>query len=132
MRMKISTIKKFLTVQKEGVRQVSREINHYSLQMIIAVGFKVNYDGAVQFRKWANIHYVHFEDYRKKVNEYIDTHKQHPSIKKLIYNVPITQEDYIELERIFTKELGTKEEYETIYRDTPFGKHHLTDLLSSI
>ncbi len=47
MRMKISTIKKFLTVQKEGVRQVSREINHYSLQMIIAVGFKVNYDGAV-------------------------------------------------------------------------------------
>ncbi|MCI9074604.1 MAG: DEAD/DEAH box helicase family protein [Dorea sp.] len=62
-----------------------------------------------------------FEDYRKKVNEYIDTHKQHPSIKKLIYNEPITQEDYKELERIFTKELGTKEEYEANYRDTPFG-----------
>lgn len=67
------------------------------------------------------IHYVDFEDYRKKVNEYIDTHKQHPSIKKLIYNEPITQEDYKELERIFTKELGTKEEYEANYRDTPFG-----------
>lgn len=49
-----STIKKFLTVQNEGMRQVGRETNHYSLQMIIAVGFKVNNDRAVQFRKWAN------------------------------------------------------------------------------
>lgn len=62
-----------------------------------------------------------FEDYRKKVNEYVETHKQHPSIKKLIHNEPITQDDYKELERIFTKELGTKEEYENNYSDTPFG-----------
>lgn len=62
-----------------------------------------------------------FEDYRKKVNEYVETHKQHPSIKKLIHNEPITQDDYEELARIFTKELGTKEEYENNYSDTPFG-----------
>ena len=43
-----STIKKYLTVQKEGARQVSREIAHYNLQMIIAVGFKVNNERAVQ------------------------------------------------------------------------------------
>ena len=49
-----STIKNFLIVQKEGNRQVSREIAHYNLQMIIAVGFKVNNERAVQFRKWAN------------------------------------------------------------------------------
>ena len=49
-----STIKKFLIVQKEGSRQVSREVAHYNLQMIIAVGFKVNNERAVQFRKWAN------------------------------------------------------------------------------
>ncbi|GBU25590.1 hypothetical protein R83H12_02240 [Fibrobacteria bacterium R8-3-H12] len=48
-----STIKKYLIVQIEGNRQVSREIDHYNLQMIIAVGFKVNNDRAVQFRKWA-------------------------------------------------------------------------------
>ena len=48
-----STIKKYLTVQMEGDRQVSRELDHYSLQMIIAVGFKVNNDRAVQFRKWS-------------------------------------------------------------------------------
>ncbi len=49
-----STIKKYLTVQIEGSRQVQRETNHYNLQMIIAVGFKVNNERAVQFRKWAN------------------------------------------------------------------------------
>ena len=48
-----ATIRKFRIVQQEGSRQVSREVNHYNLQMIIAVGFKVNNDRAVQFRKWA-------------------------------------------------------------------------------
>lgn len=46
-----STIKKFLIVQKEGSRQVSREVAHSYLQMIIAVSFKVNNERAVQFRK---------------------------------------------------------------------------------
>ena len=48
-----STIKKYLIVQDEGARKVSREVVHYNLQMIIAVGFKVNNERAVQFRKWA-------------------------------------------------------------------------------
>lgn len=47
------TIRNFRIVQTEGSRQVSREIMHYNLQMIIAVGFKVNNERAVQFRKWA-------------------------------------------------------------------------------
>ena len=49
----ISTIRNFRIVQTEGSRQVERDIKHYNLQMIIAVGFKVNNDRAVQFRKWA-------------------------------------------------------------------------------
>lgn len=49
-----STIKKYLIVQTEGNRQIAREVIHYNLQMIIAVGFKVNNERAVQFRKWAN------------------------------------------------------------------------------
>lgn len=48
-----ATVKKYLTVQTEGNRQISRKQDHYSLQMIIAVGFKVNNQRAVQFRKWA-------------------------------------------------------------------------------
>ncbi len=50
----LATIRKFRIVQTEGSRQVQRETNHYNLQMIIAVGFKVNNERAVQFRKWAN------------------------------------------------------------------------------
>jgi hypothetical protein len=49
-----ATIKNFLIVQREGERQVSRNVDHYNLHMIIAVGFKVNNECAVQFRKWAN------------------------------------------------------------------------------
>ena len=48
-----ATIKKFFIVQNEGERQVERGIDHYNLQLIIAVGFKVNNDRAVRFRKWA-------------------------------------------------------------------------------
>ena len=48
-----ATIRKFRIVQTEGVRQVNREVTHYNLQLIIAVGFKVNNQRAVQFRKWA-------------------------------------------------------------------------------
>ena len=49
-----STIRNFRIVQNEGSRQVTRDTKHYNLQMIIAVGFKVNNERAVQFRKWAN------------------------------------------------------------------------------
>lgn len=49
-----ATIRKFRIVQTEGSRQVARDTQHYNLQMIIAVGFKVNNERAVQFRKWAN------------------------------------------------------------------------------
>ena len=49
-----STIRNFRIVQTEGSRQVSRDTKHYNIQMIIAVGFKVNNERAVQFRKWAN------------------------------------------------------------------------------
>ena len=49
-----STIKNFLIVQDEENRKISRNVIHYNLQMIIAVGFKVDNERAIQFRKWAN------------------------------------------------------------------------------
>jgi len=48
-----TTIKKYLIVQSEGSREVKREVEHYNLQAIIAVGFKINNERAVRFRKWA-------------------------------------------------------------------------------
>lgn len=49
-----ATIKRYLIVQNEGERQVQRKVEHYNLQAIIAVGFKIENERAVQFRKWAN------------------------------------------------------------------------------
>ena len=49
-----STIKNFLIVQDEGNRKISRNVIHYNLQLIIAVGFKIDNERAIQFRKWAN------------------------------------------------------------------------------
>ncbi len=49
-----ATVKKYLIVQTEGGREVRREVEHYNLQAIISVGFKIENERAVQFRKWAN------------------------------------------------------------------------------
>ena len=48
-----ATIKKYLIVQNEGTRTVQRNVDHYHLQAIISVGFKIENDRAIQFRKWA-------------------------------------------------------------------------------
>lgn len=62
-----------------------------------------------------------FEDYRKKVNRYIDEHSNSLVIHKLTHNIRLTNDDYKELERIFTSELGSKNDYEREFGDTPFG-----------
>jgi hypothetical protein len=49
-----STIRKFRIVRLEGKREVTREISHYSLQAILAVGFRVRSKRGTQFRQWAN------------------------------------------------------------------------------
>lgn len=48
-----STIRKFRIVQKEGNREVEREVNHYNLDMILSVGYRVNSKRATEFRQWA-------------------------------------------------------------------------------
>ncbi|MDR2207347.1 MAG: virulence RhuM family protein [Flavobacteriaceae bacterium] len=48
-----ATHKKFLLVQNEGNRQVKREIDHYNLDMIISLGYRINSKVATKFRQWA-------------------------------------------------------------------------------
>ena len=62
-----------------------------------------------------------FEDYRLKVNRYIEDNKDKLSIHKLRNNLPLTSTDYKTLENIFTGELGTQEDYEREFGKTPFG-----------
>ena len=48
-----ATIKKFFIVQQEGSRQVKREIEHYNLDVIIAIGYRIQSGIATRFRRWA-------------------------------------------------------------------------------
>ncbi len=54
------THKKFLLVRQEGKRSVKRQISHYNLKMIIAVGYRVKSQVATRFRKWATFHLEEF------------------------------------------------------------------------
>ncbi|MCW8953444.1 MAG: virulence RhuM family protein [Sulfurimonas sp.] len=68
---KNSTVKYFLIVQKEGNREIQRNVEHYNLDMIISIGYRVNSITATKFRQWATSvlkNYIH--------NGYaINTHK---------------------------------------------------------
>lgn len=48
-----ATIRKFRIVRREGTREVAREIEHYNLDAILAVGYRVRSERGVQFRRWA-------------------------------------------------------------------------------
>lgn len=62
-----------------------------------------------------------FEDYRAKVNRYVNENGNALAIYKLTHNIPLSAADYSELEHVLTSELGSKEDYEREYGDTPFG-----------
>ena len=49
-----TTVAKFATVQKEGKREVTRNLDYYNLDMIISVGYRVNSKQGIIFRRWAN------------------------------------------------------------------------------
>jgi len=52
---RIATVRKIRTVQVEGDREVTRNLVHYNLDVILSVGYRVNSPQAIQFRKWANV-----------------------------------------------------------------------------
>ena len=62
-----------------------------------------------------------FEDYRAKVSRYVNEHGDTLAIYKLTHNIPLSSGDYQELSRVLTSELGSHEDYQREFGDTPFG-----------
>jgi type I restriction enzyme R subunit len=63
-----------------------------------------------------------YEDYKLKVERYIETNGDKTVIAKLHRNIPMTTYEFVELGNIFTHELGNETDYENAYGDIPFGR----------
>ena len=63
----------------------------------------------------------HYEDYKQKLNRYINEHSNDEVIRKLHYNEPLSGKDFSNLENIMIHELGSKEEYQRAFGDVPLG-----------
>ena len=70
-----ATIRKFRIVQNEGARQVERLVDHYHLNAILAVGFRVRSQRGTQFRQWAM---TRLEEYLRKGFTMDDERLKHP------------------------------------------------------
>ena len=74
-----SSVANFATVQMEGGREVKRNIEHYNLDMIISVGYRVKSKRCIQFRIWAN---KILKDYQKNPSKY----KERPNMPGYLRN----------------------------------------------
>ena len=61
------------------------------------------------------------DDYQMKVRRYLGEHESSLVVQKLHHNQPMSEYEFSELERVFTEELGSADDYERAYGDTPFG-----------
>lgn len=97
--LETSTISKMETVQKEGNREVKRELEFYNLDMIIAIGYRVNSKTATKFRKWAS-------SILKKylIDGYAINEKKLTQTKELLNNLKTT------IDFLATKEIGQEKE----------------------
>lgn len=110
-------------LQFEKTRQSLRGIMKYIQKDAPRIHY-TTFDDEIVFREEGreiDIGGTDYEEYRKKVNRYVEENRNNPAIKKLLHNEPINSADYNELERIFTEELGSKDDYRTSFQDTPFG-----------
>ena len=85
-----ATHKKFLLVRKEGNRDVQRNIEHYNLDMVIALGYRVQSQVATRFRRWATqrLHeYIRRATLTKRSSNYRKTTTCRPEEKDVMVGV---------------------------------------------
>lgn len=137
---KDSTVKKILTVQKEGNREVKRNIEHYNLDAIIAVGYRINSKKATEFRIWAtkvlkeymikgynlnverfknNGENPYFEDLLDKIRDIRSSEKVFWRKILDIYSTSIDYDPKSELSKTFFKTVQNKMHYATHGKTAP-------------
>lgn len=114
-----STVRKFRTVQKEGKRSVNRDIEHYNLDVIISVGYRVKSLRGTQFRQWATQRLKDYLVQGYAINEKRLAQKQqeveHLKTGIRILNRAIEQQandDDSQMLRVFARGLGLLDDYD--------------------
>ena len=100
-----ATIKKFFIVQKEGNCEVKREIDHYNLDVIIAIGYRVQSDVAVRFRRWATQR-LHEHTAAELIYERVDSEK--PFVGMTNFKGDYVTKDDVKIAKNYLSELELK------------------------
>jgi len=107
----------------DEVREALRDLIKFiekETQKIYYTNFQ---DEVIEVKENGPIYHVNdLQNYRKKVEHYLNEHKDQMAIYKLNHNKPLTAQDVKMLEDILWKELGTREDYEKDFGDTPITK----------
>ena len=86
--------------------------------------YNTNFDDEIlsmTFRE-SELEYDYLEDYKAKAEYYVRQHQENEAIAKLKSNIPLTEDDVAELERILWSEVGTKQDYEREIGSVPLGE----------
>ncbi|MDR1981399.1 MAG: virulence protein RhuM/Fic/DOC family protein [Tannerellaceae bacterium] len=116
-----STVKEYLTVQREGQRSVRRQVTYYNLDMIISVGYRVKSQRGVEFRIWAN---KILKDYiikgyainnKLKIKQYEDLKQTVAFLSNVLQSNVLTSDEATGLLRViadYTYALDTLDKYD--------------------
>ena len=119
-----STVAKIATVQKEGSRTVEREIEHYNLDMVLSVGYRVKSKRGVEFRRWAN---GVLKDYI--IRGYAVNEKRLTALQKTVEiqsrmianTLNVEQDDVLKAVNLYTSALSLLDQYDHQSLEKPTG-----------
>ena len=119
-----STVAKIATVQKEGGRTVEREIEHYNLDMVLSVGYRVKSKRGVEFRRWANSVLKDYIVRGYAINERRLTALQKTveiQSKMIANTLNVEQDDVLKAVNLYTSALSLLDQYDHQSLEKPTG-----------
>lgn len=106
----------------EHIRKSLRDLMKYVLPS--GHSYSTNFDDQILETEWheSQLETDDLKNYRAKAEFYVREHQDSPAIAKLKSNLPLTQQDVVELESILWSQVGTQTDYETEYGEKPLGE----------
>lgn len=106
----------------EHIRKSLRDLMKYVLPS--GHSYSTNFDDQILETEWheSQLETDDLKNYRAKAEFYVREHQDSPAIAKLKSNLPLTQQDVVELESILWSQVGTQTDYEAEYGEKPLGE----------